>query len=515
MAQYDVPVTITARDEASAAIKGIGKTAKTVSGTIAKFGSIGGKALEAFSQAATGLMATKDLILTARDAMIGFVERAIEFRGESDQLTRSFREQANEVNALSARIGDVLLNAFIAVTEQFKPMIQGARDFLAANQQMLAIGIVEFLQDAANAMVNVLAPSIQYATRIVAFFQMSWEALKAGVNSVIGAIAFGVSELLRKVNELAAGIPFMSDSLKEGLSDAAVAADGLSMAFLEAADESVEATHRIAEEQAALEFQVGKVATTITKSIGDVSTKAIQALGTATIGANKPVEELGESAEKSSEKVKELNNSIVELNTDAATQAVEAADTIGTAFGVAFASAEDGQNRFGAALSATLTQSLQMIIDFVRKSVMAFAIDSAAKAGSSAALLGPAAIVGVTSVVLGLFEGLLAKLPGMAEGGMVRGGRSGQDSVPALLMPGEYVMNVNQVEAMRQMFSNMDGVNSSGRFANGGTVGAAPSLGGVNITIRSEALPNKTEVAKYVRSTIMPAMRDLQAQGAI
>jgi hypothetical protein len=156
-----------------------------------------------------------------------------------------------------------------------------------------------------------------------------------------------------------------------------------------------------------------------------------------------------------------------------------------------------------------------MIIDFVRKSVMAFAIDSAAKAGSSAALLGPAAIVGVTSVVLGLFEGLLAKLPGMAEGGMVRGGRSGQDSVPALLMPGEYVMNTNQVEAMRQMFSNMDGVNSSGRFANGGTVGPAPSLGGVNITIRSEALPNKTEVAKYVRSTIMPAMRDLQAQGAI
>jgi len=83
------------------------------------------------------------------------------------------------------------------------------------------------------------------------------------------------------------------------------------------------------------------------------------------------------------------------------------------------------------------------------------------------------------------------------------------------LMPGEYVMNTNQVEAMRQMFSNMDGVNSSGRFANGGTVGAAPSLGGVNITIRSDALPNKTEVAKYVRSTIMPAMRDLQAQGAI
>jgi len=96
---------------------------------------------------------------------------------------------------------------------------------------------------------------------------------------------------------------------------------------------------------------------------------------------------------------------------------------------------------------------------------------------------------------------------------MVRGGVQGQDSVPALLMPGEYVMNVNQVEAMRQMFSNMDGVNSSGRFANGGTVGAAPSLGGVNITIKSDALPNRAEVTKYVRNSIVPALRDLRAQG--
>ena len=80
-------------------------------------------------------------------------------------------------------------------------------------------------------------------------------------------------------------------------------------------------------------------------------------------------------------------------------------------------------------------------------------------------------------------------------------------------MPGEYVMNVNQVEAMRQMFSNMDGVNSSGRFSNGGTVGAAPSLGGVNITIKSDALPNRAEVTKYVRNSIVPALRDLRAQG--
>ena len=97
----------------------------------------------------------------------------------------------------------------------------------------------------------------------------------------------------------------------------------------------------------------------------------------------------------------------------------------------------------------------------------------------------------------------------------MRGGVSGQDSVPILAMPGEYVMNTDQVDAMRRMFSNMDGVNRSGGFADGGTVGAAPSLGGVNITIKSEALPNKTEVAKYVRSTIVPAMNDLRAQGAI
>ena len=94
---------------------------------------------------------------------------------------------------------------------------------------------------------------------------------------------------------------------------------------------------------------------------------------------------------------------------------------------------------------------------------------------------------------------------------MVRGGVRGRDSVPALLMPGEYVMNTNQVDAMRSMFSNMDGVNNTGRFANGGTVGTAG--GGLTVNISTAVPLSKAELTRYVRSSIVPALNDLRAQG--
>ena len=172
---------------------------------------------------------------------------------------------------------------------------------------------------------------------------------------------------------------------------------------------------------------------------------------------------------------------------------------------------KDAGKQFGEFVKTALSEAAQ----FTKDSIINAQLRAMADSGATAAFGGPLAIIASAALTAAVFEGFISKIPGMAKGGMVRGGQSGRDSVPAMLMPGEYVMNVNQVDAMRAMFSNMDGVNRSGRFANGGTVGAAPSLGGVNITIKSEALPNKTEVAKYVRSTIMPAMRDLQAQGAI
>ena len=85
---------------------------------------------------------------------------------------------------------------------------------------------------------------------------------------------------------------------------------------------------------------------------------------------------------------------------------------------------------------------------------------------------------------------------GMAEGGLVTGGVANRDSVPAMLMPGEFVLTKNQTESLRQ--------------GGGGGLGGPPV---VNIELSSSLPPSRAEMKKYVRQNIVPALRELRAQG--
>jgi hypothetical protein len=546
MAELQTAITITAEDNASAQLKNIGEAAEESQSAVSKFGSMGSKALETFSQATTAIFATIEIFKSTRDAMLGFVEKSIEFRGENDKLVQSFRRQSDEVNALSARIGDVLLNAFIAVSEQFEPMIRGARDFLEANQQVLAIGLVEFFEKTALTMTNVVAPSIIAVTRTVAFFQMAWETLKTGVNATIGVILWGTSETLKSMSSLAQKVPFVSDEIKKGLSEASVAADEMSMAFLESADESVQATQDIANEQAVLEDKVRSVATTIRTQIGKVSKKAIKELGKETKGLNTNLERtqarldsIGAWFEEFTQKRKDeidaaadlfeaemrLRDELLtleqqkrdEINEQKRSEHSETMGQIamvGEAFAAAITEAESFSQAMGNSIRAIVTETVRAVIESIKTVIMARAVEAAVNAASSAAAFGPLAMAGAGVAALSLVQGFIDKLPKFAQGGMVRGGSPGQDSVPILAMPGEYVMSNEQVDAMRQLFANMDGVNNSGRFANGGTVGGRAN-GGVTVNISTSVPLSKAEITRYVRSSIVPALNDLRAQGVM
>jgi hypothetical protein len=546
MAELQTAITITAEDNASAQLKNIGEAAEESQSAVSKFGSMGSKALETFSQATTAIFATIEIFKSTRDAMLGFVEKSIEFRGENDKLVQSFRRQSDEVNALSARIGDVLLNAFIAVSEQFEPMIRGARDFLEANQQVLAIGLVEFFEKTALTMTNVVAPSIIAVTRTVAFFQMAWETLKTGVNATIGVILWGTSETLKSMSSLAQKVPFVSDEIKDGLSRASVAADEMSMAFLESADESVQATQDIANEQAVLEDKVRSVATTIRTQIGKVSKKAIKQLGKETKGLNTNLERtqarldsIGAWFEEFTQKRKDeidaaadlfeaemrLRDELLtleqqkrdEINEQKRSEHSETMGQIamvGEAFAAAITEAESFSQAMGNSIRAIVTETVRAVIESIKTVIMARAVEAAVNAASASAAFGPLAMAGAGVAALSLVQGFIDKLPKFAQGGMVQGGSPGQDSVPILAMPGEYVMSTEQVDAMRQLFSNMDGVNTTGRFAGGGTVGGR-SGGGVTVNISTAVPLSKAELTRYVRSSIVPALNDLRAQGVM
>lgn len=135
--------------------------------------------------------------------------------------------------------------------------------------------------------------------------------------------------------------------------------------------------------------------------------------------------------------------------------AVQAAQSILGAFASAFAGASDGAKTFGDGLGDVMAKLFGVDRDDGRGSFgTAF--------NGFTGLLGRVASGGKS--FLGFSEGGLVPKR-FAEGGFVTGGQPGRDSVPALLMPGEYVLPKRVVDVIRTASPNM-----SGRFASGGLV---------------------------------------------
>ena len=89
---------------------------------------------------------------------------------------------------------------------------------------------------------------------------------------------------------------------------------------------------------------------------------------------------------------------------------------------------------------------------------------------------------------------------GFARGGLVTGGIPGKDSVAAMLMPGEYVLNRGVVDAIRQGKPPP----TPGRYANGGMV--VPNSGPSQIVfapqIQTLSLPTSVQNQRYLRDTV-------------
>ena len=175
----------------------------------------------------------------------------------------------------------------------------------------------------------------------------------------------------------------------------------------------------------------------------------------------------------------------------------EMASILSSSFGQALISLAEGQATIAEATLNALSMVLSAVIQVALNSIIASALTG--QANAIAAHLGIPVVglaVGVAAglAALAAISALKAELPEpekFAAGGLVTGGVPGRDSVPALLMPGEFVLNKKQTDEMRR-----------------GGMG-----GGININLTSKIPPSKAEMKKFVRQNVLPALRDLKSQG--
>jgi len=191
----------------------------------------------------------------------------------------------------------------------------------------------------------------------------------------------------------------------------------------------------------------------------------------------------------------EIDNNKTKIE-EASAAGVEMASIVSGAFGSALISLAEGQATLAEATLDALSMVLSAVIQVALNSIIASALTG--QANAIAANLG----IPVVGLAIGVAAGLAAlaaisslksTLPEpkkFAQGGFVTGGTAGVDSVPALLQPGEFVLTKDQTDQMLQ----------------GG-------LGGVNIQLTSQIPPSRAEMKKFVRQNVLPALRDLRAQG--
>jgi|15BtaG_2_1085339.scaffolds.fasta_scaffold06302_1 hypothetical protein len=191
----------------------------------------------------------------------------------------------------------------------------------------------------------------------------------------------------------------------------------------------------------------------------------------------------------------EIDNNKTKIE-EASAAGVEMASIVSGAFGSALISLAEGQSTLAEATLNALSMVLSAVIQVALNSIIASALTG--QANAIAANLGIPVVglaVGVAAglAALAAISSLKSTLPEpkkFAQGGFVTGGTVGVDSVPALLQPGEFVLTKDQTDQMLQ----------------GG-------LGGVNIQLTSQIPPSRAEMKKFVRQNVLPALRDLRAQG--
>lgn len=179
---------------------------------------------------------------------------------------------------------------------------------------------------------------------------------------------------------------------------------------------------------------------------------------------------------------------------------------IGAAFGQTFAAMATGQMSVEEGFKSMAVTGLQSILSTVQRAIMAYAAESAAAAYASQAavpVVGPLLGAAAASAAFGLVSGFL----GMYEdGGIVRGGIKGRDSVPIMAQDGERVLTVQQTRSFDRLVESIS--NSRGPMQ--------PSRGGghgIVININSEVPASRSQLDKAVRDSVLPATRRLTRLG--
>ena len=504
-----INIEVTATDEASDKIDKVGKESKSALSAVKRFGAGAASAFAKVGAAGVMLNQSIELVKKFRDVGMIAIEATRAFVDANDPLMKSFEATSTSVKRLGAGVGVVLIKALNGAAKALAPIIQRTQNWLQANQNLIGLKLVEYIERFAKFSLVTAAKGLVLISKITSGWAMTWSTLKVGVNSFFATLLTGGAKALEKMASLAeaVGMDGIAGKLRSGAEEVKSFGD----IFQSTADESLTELDKQIKAQEAFEAAVQRNGEAVYNAIGQVATEASKAFVGETVLANQTLEQqntiveerkrIEEDLEKKKKEFAAAEKARLEERANQSRQLVNqyaaVGESIGSSFIAGFSAAEEGQNAFSEGFKSMTAEMIDSALAAMQNMITIRAAEAAAGAASSQAavpIIGPALAAAAATAMFSLVRGFIAMgFQGMARGGIVEGGIPGHDSVPIMAQAGEMVLTRDQVDRMRQ-----DG-----------------SMGGgtVNIELNSRMPANKAELNKFVRQNLVPALKDLRRQG--
>ena len=168
--------------------------------------------------------------------------------------------------------------------------------------------------------------------------------------------------------------------------------------------------------------------------------------------------------------------------------------------------------KLGSQSATTAKQVAASFLGTARSMLQTLAVMAALKAleANSNIPFGVPIALAAAAVVFGIAQGYIAKAK-FAQGGVIRGGIPGHDSVPILAMPGERVLTVRQ----NQVFEQMIGAAPNGQLAPIGDSRRGDTSVVMNVAVAPFALPSHTEMKQWLVNSFKRPFEEAIRDGRI
>lgn len=451
-----------------------GKKAKEADGSFEKFvkrAFAGVVAFEAF----------KKTIKAVSEVFRDLVEKSLEFRMPMDEVRMAVEELGTSINKIQALIGDQLTAALAAANTAFKPLLDQTKAYFADDPAAKYAATIEAVAKFGLTLVRITVPAMklllnainnirlagEQVSKAIAFItgdqagyrmaeknilniQNGWLDLQETIDSAQNGIEGAFHSMIRNADQLGAKFAANDQLTEKGAAKAIKAAQER-----EAAENR--AAQKIIEEQ--------RITEGLQKKLDDNRKKREEERIKFAMDKLKAQEEASRAVGAQQEQTREeANRQLIEAE-DAQIkkqeeldkkreQGIQAAAAATNSFLSTLIRTGDAGGAALAFLDSVLSSIIQKLSEIIAKQA-AFAVLNYFTGGLFGALFG-ADGGGVSKFAIG---------EGYAAGGFVSGGTPGRDSVPAMLMPGEFVLPKHTVDSIRNGTPP-----SNSHYANGGPV---------------------------------------------